>query len=131
MSAKVNKLLTVALLRCHEIKPSSLAQFLGALLDEEPGQLARLPGAPGTVPAAQFTCYAKQSVDLQEVLARDSQNARRLADMIWHLGKPQAQPSDNPTTVQAQSQRQAEDATCDPHSYPDCKRTAACAAAGR
>ena len=92
MSVKVNPTVVLALARCTPLKPTSLASFLGALLEADTEQLAHMPGTPGTVLAAQFTCYAKQSVELQEALIRETRNSRRLTDLIW-----QAEPAQKPS----------------------------------
>ena len=123
MSMKINKMLVLALKRCAPLKPTSLDSFLGALLEADTEQLAHMPGTPGTVLAAQFTCYAKQSVELQDALIRETKNSRRLNDLIWQAAQPK-----NQANTQAQPRQQEEDSTCDPNSSAHCKRTAACAA---
>jgi hypothetical protein len=74
-----------ALERCPPVSPQTLEEFLGGLLDEEPERLARLPGTPATVLAAQFTYYAKTSVQLAETLRRDLAASRQLDDTIRRL----------------------------------------------
>ena len=123
MSVKVNPTVALALARCTPLKPTSLASFLGALLEADTEQLAHMPGTPGTVLAAQFTCYAKQSVELHEALVRETRNSRRLTDLIWQASQPK-----NQATNEAQPSQQEEVPTCDPNSSAHCKRTAACAA---
>ena len=123
MSVKVNPTVVIALARCTPLKPTSLASFLGALLEADTDQLAHMPGTPGTVLAAQFTCYAKQSVELQEALIRETRNSRRLTDLIWQASQPK-----NQANNEAQPGPNEEVSTCDPNSSAHCKRTAACAA---
>ena len=82
MNPKMNKTLVAALKRCRDITPTTLDEFLGPLLDRDPDDLARLPGTPGTVLAAQFTCYAKSSASLSEVLRRQTTRGRDRAAIL-------------------------------------------------
>ena len=119
MNPKMNKTLTAALKRCRDITPTTLDEFLGPLLDRDPDDLARLPGTPGTVLAAQFTCYAKSSASLSEVLRRQTEEAGKLTDALWRIPAPkQTQPQNN----------QTEEANRDSDSLPDQKQCLACAA---
>jgi hypothetical protein len=115
----MNKTLVAALKRCRDITPTTLDEFLGPLLDRDPDDLARLPGTPGTVLAAQFTCYAKSSASLSEVLRRQAEEAGKLADAIWRIPAPKQTPSRN---------NQTEETNRDPDSLPDQKQCLACAA---
>jgi len=119
VNPKMNKILTAALKRCCDITPTTLDEFLGPLLDRDPEDLARLPGTPGTVLAAQFTCYAKSSASLSEVLRRQTEEAGKLTDALWRIPAPtQTQPQNN----------QTQEANRDPDSLPDQKQCLACAA---
>jgi len=118
----MNRALAVALGRCPEMHPTTLEEFLGALLDRDPDDLARLPGTPGTVLAAQFTCYAKSSVTLSEVLRRQTEHSGTLADTIWRIQTAKDRPSGiSRTTPEEEPPR-------DPDPLPDPKQPAACAA---
>ena len=118
----MNKTLAVALGRCPEIHPTTLEEFLGALLDRDPDDLARLPGTPGTVLAAQFTCYAKSSVTLSETLRRQREHAGTLADIIWRIKAAKDKPSELSRTTPH------EEAARDSDPLPEPKQPAACAA---
>jgi len=118
----MNKTLAVALGRCPEIAPKTLEEFLGALLDRNPDDLARLPGTPGTVLAAQFTCYAKSSVTLSEALRRQTEHSARLADTIWRIQTAKDKPSEMSHATPL------EEAARDPDPLPDPKQPTACAA---
>jgi len=119
VNSKMNKTLVAALKRCCDITPTTLDEFLGPLLDRDPDDLARLPGTPGTVLAAQFTCYAKSSASLSEVLRRQTEETNKLADALWRIPAPkETPPRNNPT----------EEANRDPDSLPDQKQCLACAA---
>jgi len=119
VNPKMHKTILAALNRCRNITPTTLDDFLGPLLDRDPDDLARLPGTPGTVLAAQFTCYAKSSVSLSEVLRRQMEQAGKLTDALWRIPAPkQTQPQNN----------QTEEANRDPDSLPDQKQCLACAA---
>ena len=119
MNPKMNKTLVAALNRCRDITPTTRDEFLGPLLDRDPEDLARLPGTPGTVLAAQFTCYAKSSASLSEVLRRQTEEAGKLTDALWRIPAPkQTQPQNN----------QTEEVNRDPDSLPDQKQCLACAA---
>ena len=104
MNPQMNKTLAAALKRCRDITPTTLDEFLGPLLDRDPDDLARLPGTPGTVLAAQFTCYAKSSASLSEVLRRQTEEAGKLTDALWRIPRAQGnttpkQPDRGGTTV--------------------------------
>jgi hypothetical protein len=71
-----------ALACCPPLQTVTLEEFLDTLLDEEPEVLARMPGTPGEVLAAQFTCYARQSVPLRECLRRAAEPASRLVQRV-------------------------------------------------
>ena len=81
----MNSDLQRALDRCPPVTPQTIEDFLGGLLDEEPHCLARLPGTPATVLAAQFTYYAKTSTLLAETLRRDQAASRQLDNIIRRL----------------------------------------------
>ena len=119
MNPKMNKTLAVALKRCRDISPTTLDDFLGPLLDRDPEDLARLPGTPGTVLAAQFTCYAKSSASLSEVLRRQTEEAGKLTDALWRIPAPKETPPRN---------NQTEEVNRDSDSLPDQKQCLACSA---
>jgi hypothetical protein len=112
----MNKTLARAIARCPAVKSLSLGQFLGGLLDEEPQDLAKLPGTPATVLSAQFTCYAKSSANLAEVLSRQNDASRQLIDAVWRI-KP----------LEQKKRIKTLEATSDSDSLAD-KRCRACAA---
>ena len=122
MSTTLHKTLAVALSHCPEIAPTTLDEFLGALLDRDPDDLARLPGTPGTVLAAQFTCYAKSSVILSETLRRQTEHSARLADTLWRVPQPKEARTQNSHPATAEEDHR------DPDPLPDPKQPAACAA---
>lgn len=77
-----------ALSRCLPLGAVGLEEFLNTLLDEDPDVLARMPGTPGEVLAAQFTYYARQSVTLKESVRRTAEPAGRLVQRVMRI-KPQ------------------------------------------
>lgn len=121
MIPKMNKVLAVAIERCPAIAPKTLEQFLGGLLDEEPRQLARLPGTPATVLAAQFTCYAKSSADIAEVMRRQDSAVQQLTNAIWRIKPLEEKPAKKTLRIV--------EVTHDPGSSADkqCRACAACA----
>lgn len=74
-----------ALSRCQPLQAVSLEEFLDTLLDEDPDVLARMPGTPGEVLAAQFTHYARQSVSLRECSRRAAEPAGRLVQRMMRI----------------------------------------------
>ena len=84
-ASNAKRILALALERCPAVKPTTLEQFLGGLLDETPEDLAKLPGTPATVLSAQFVCYAKSSASLAEVLRRQSGASQQLTDAAWRI----------------------------------------------
>ena len=90
----MNELLKMALANCPNPEVRTLEEFLGGLLDRDPDQLARLPGTPSTVLAAQFTYFAKSSVTLSEELRRDKKNTKKLTDHIWRLDHKDSEQAD-------------------------------------
>lgn len=91
MATSFPEALEFALRRCPPLTTQSLDAFLGGLLEMDLQQLAQLPGAPGQVLAAQFTCYARSSVALEEELRRRSDAFQFLADALRRL--PAAPPT--------------------------------------
>lgn len=80
-----------ALQRCPELTTQTLDGFLGGLLEMDLEQLAQLPGSPGQVLAAQFTCYARSSVVLlEEELLRKPAVFQSLADALRRLPNPKS-----------------------------------------
>ena len=122
MTTTMHKALAVALSHCPEITTTTLDEFLGVLLERDPDDLAQLPGTPGTVLAAQFTCYAKSSVTLSETLRRQTEHSARLADVIWRVPQPKE------SLVRNRHPATEEEEHCDPDPLPDPKQPAACAA---
>ena len=117
----MNKRLFAALQRCQNIKPQTLEEFLGDLIDQAPDQLAHLPGTPATVQAAQFTYYATTSAMLTEALRRKTTDAQKIADLVWRLSQRKEQ-SDNQSPSPRQNIRQPE-CPCHDSSIP-CLATA-------
>ena len=74
-----------AILRCRLLGAVSLEEFLDSLLDEDPDVLARMPGTPGEVLAAQFTYYARQSVSLRESQRRSTDATERIVQRLIRL----------------------------------------------
>jgi len=74
-----------AILRCRSLGAVSLEDFLDSLLDEDPEVLARMPGTPGEVLAAQFTYYARQSVSLRESQRRSTDATERIVQRLIRL----------------------------------------------
>jgi hypothetical protein len=68
--------------RCEQIRPVAVGEFLGGLLDQDPEQLAQLPGTPAMVLSAQFCSYLKSSVQLSDVLRRGP-SAQQVIDAVW------------------------------------------------
>lgn len=77
--------LELALSRCAAPAIQTLEGFLDGLLDMEVSQLAQMPGSPGQVLAAQFTCYARSSVTLEETLRRQPWAFQALEDALRRL----------------------------------------------
>ncbi|MBE7462986.1 MAG: hypothetical protein HS116_05760 [Planctomycetes bacterium] len=82
-----------ALQNCPPFESRSLGDFLGDLLTEDLDALAQLPGSPGQVLAAQFTCYARSSVPLSEALQQQTEPFRTLQDTLGRLSAPSASPA--------------------------------------
>ena len=75
-----------AMERCKVPDVKTLGQFLGGLLEIEPKQLSRLPGAPSTVMTAQFLYFAKTSCDeLAEAMIRNKKSSSVLIDAAWRV----------------------------------------------
>lgn len=91
MSTSLPEALEYALKRCPALSTQSLDKFLGGLLDMDLQQLAQLPGSPGQVLAAQFSCYARSSVTLEEEMRRKTDAFQFLADALRRL--PAAKPA--------------------------------------
>lgn len=85
MPTSLPEALEYALKRCPPLTTQSLDMFLGGLLEMDLQQLAQLPGSPGQVLAAQFTCYARSSVPLEEELRRRPEAFQFLADALRRL----------------------------------------------
>ena len=77
-----------ALKRCPALEAKTLEGFLDGLLDEDLETLAQLPGTPGQVLAAQFTYYARSSVQLAEPLCRRLEPFQTLEDALQRLPSP-------------------------------------------
>lgn len=91
MATTLPEALEFALKRCPALSTQSLEGFLGGLLEMDLQQLAQLPGSPGQVLAAQFACYARSSVPLEEELRRRTDAFQFLADALRRL--PAAKPT--------------------------------------
>lgn len=91
MATSLPEALEYAMKRCPALSTQSLDAFLGGLLEMDLQQLAQLPGSPGQVLAAQFTCYARSSVALEEEFRRRNDAFQFLADALRRL--PVAKPA--------------------------------------
>lgn len=85
MATSLPEALEFAMKRCPAQSTQSLDAFLGGLLEMDLQQLAQLPGSPGQVLAAQFTCYARSSVRLEEELRRRTDAFQFLTDALRRL----------------------------------------------
>lgn len=106
MALSLPEALEFALKRCPPLTTQSLEGFLGGLLEMDLQQLAQLPGSPGQVLAAQFTCYARSSASLEEELRRSPEAFQFMADALRRLPAAKSatrrrKPLGNPSRAQA------------------------------
>jgi len=89
----MNRNLQKAFAGCANVEVVSLGTFLHPLLSRDLDALARLPGKPATVLAAQFLYYARTSTHLAECMALDRQAYSRIAAAIVKLDETAKQKS--------------------------------------
>jgi len=71
-----------ALLSCPTIETTPLAEYVSDYIKKDNEELAKLPGTPAQVMAAQFVLHAKLANQLTEELQGDTELFDRAVDVI-------------------------------------------------